>query len=123
MAWVYSQSTGQLSHEISFFRAEGYSGCSKGKNCPDRQFEQNMGPIPRGVWAISGPPYDSAEHGPFILRLTPGPTTDVGARGGFLVHGDSRTAPGTASKGCIILPRPAREAIWHSDDRVLIVVE
>jgi len=32
-------------------------------------------------------------------------------RRGFLIHGDSKLHPGTASKGCIILPRWARELI------------
>ncbi|HYE46677.1 MAG TPA: hypothetical protein VEA44_12995, partial [Caulobacter sp.] len=44
-------------------------------------------------------------------------------RSAFRIHGDSVRAPGTASKGCIILPRAVREAIWRSGDRDLEVVE
>jgi hypothetical protein len=43
-------------------------------------------------------------------------------RSAFFIHGDSRTRPGTASNGCIILSRPTRTAIDRSDDKVLVVV-
>ena len=37
-------------------------------------------------------------------------------------HGDSIAAPGTASDGCVIMPRFARERVWESQDRRLAVV-
>jgi hypothetical protein len=37
------------------------------------------------------------------------------------MHGDSKEHPGCASQGCIILPRPVREQVWHSGDRELEV--
>lgn len=40
----------------------------------------------------------------------------------FRIHGDSIRAPGTASHGCIILPRAIRDRIWASGDRALQVV-
>ena len=66
--------------------------------------------------------FRSAEHGPYVLTLTPAPTTNTFGRSGFLMHGDSIIAPGTASKGCIIMPHDAREQVWNSGDRDLEVV-
>lgn len=41
----------------------------------------------------------------------------------FRIHGDSRLSPGTASEGCIILPRHVRAQISASGDIDLVVVE
>jgi hypothetical protein len=58
---------------------------------------------------------------PDCLDLTP-----VGhkARGRteFLIHGDSKTAPGDASEGCIILPPDVRKKIASSGVTTLEVV-
>ena len=64
-----------------------------------------------------------ASTGPFTLVLAPAPGTETHGRSAFRIHGDSIRLPGTASHGCIILPRPVREAIWASGDRDLEVVE
>jgi hypothetical protein len=52
----------------------------------------------------------------------PDPGTETFGRGEFRIHGDSIAHPGTASHGCIILPRAVRDAIWRSGDRALEVV-
>jgi hypothetical protein len=65
--------------------------------------------------------YDSPRRGPMCLRLEPVGHNAHG-RSAFLVHGDSRKAPGTASEGCIILPPTVRAAVWASGDRELEVV-
>ena len=118
--WVYQQSTGVLSHDLSYV-AEGYSGHGEGKNRPEFQEIADVGPIPVGSWTITGPPQDTPSHGPCVLRLTPSAETDTYGRSGFLLHGDSVVDPGAASMGCIVLPRPVREAIWESGDRDLTV--
>lgn len=41
----------------------------------------------------------------------------------FRIHGDSRLNPGTASVGCIILPRHVREQMSASGDIDLVVTE
>jgi hypothetical protein len=82
----------------------------------------NVGPIPRGDWAIAGPPVDTQDHGPYVLKLHPAPSTETHGRSGFLMHGDSKAHPGSASHGCVILPRAAREEVWQSGDRDLQVV-
>ncbi len=119
--WTYAQKSGNLLQDGQLV-ATGYSGFDDGKNNPDMQAVQNVGPIPQGDWIISGPPINTAEHGPYVLTLTPAPTTNTFGRSGFLMHGDSIIAPGTASKGCIIMPHDAREQVWNSGDRDLEVV-
>lgn len=120
MPWQYVQATGRLIHEGELV-ATGYSGQPQAKNDAAREREHDVGPIPRGRYAI-GRPYNSTKVGPFALPLHPMAGTETYGRGDFRIHGDSRTAPGTASHGCIILPRPARERIEASGDAELEVV-
>jgi hypothetical protein len=120
-SWTYSQTTGELQQDREHV-ATGYSGAGEGKNNPAMQNVANVGPIPRGNWTIIGPPTDTRDHGPCVLRLEPAAETDTRGRSGFLIHGDSKAQPGTASHGCIILPRAVREQVWQSGDRALEVL-
>ncbi len=120
MAWIYEQKTGRLVHEGRIV-AVGYSGHELGKNNPEAQAVHGVGPIPCGDWEIHGPPFQHETAGPHVLRLQPAPDTQTFGRSGFLIHGDAVDAPGTASHGCIILPRAIRDAIWDSGDRYLTV--
>lgn len=127
MTWRYSQSTGVLSRNGAFV-SNGYSGNGRGKNNPSMQAAKAVGPIPRGMWKIVGPPYDSQNVGPYAIKVfaADGTLDDTHAgtgRGAFRIHGDSVRNPGTASHGCIILPRAIRQAVWVSGDRDLEVVE
>jgi len=99
----------------------GYSGYGAGKNSPADQNLPNVGPVPRGTWAI-GAPYDSIHTGPFTLPLTPCEGTETFGRSEFKIHGDSIHDPGNASHGCIILERSVRERINAETDRTLTVV-
>jgi Protein of unknown function (DUF2778) len=119
MAWSYSQSTGTLGHNGTVV-AIGYSGHDRGKNNPDMQQIPNVGPIPQGRYFI-GPPRDSEKVGPFAMPLDPAPETDTFGRSAFMIHGDSIVHPGTASEGCIIMLRDARNQIAASGDNELIV--
>lgn len=119
--WFYEQATGRLSSTESDFVAFGYSGAGAGKDNPAMQSVRDLGPIPQGVYAI-GAPFDSIEHGPFAMRLAPDAANKMFSRSGFLMHGDSREHPGCASRGCIILPRHARETVAASADRELRVL-
>jgi hypothetical protein len=47
--------------------------------------------------------------------------TNTLGRGGFLIHGDSVRAPGTASQGCIIMDPATRQRISSSGDVDLTV--
>lgn len=119
-AWTYAQKSGELQQDGKPV-ATGYSGAGTGKNNPEIQNVPNVGPIPQGDWTIAGPPVDTADHGPYVLRLNPADGTETFGRNGFLMHGDSKEHPGCASHGCIILPRTVREQVWNSGDRELEV--
>lgn len=127
MTWRWDQSAGELSRD-GVFVSKGYSGNGRGKNNPAMQGVAGVGPIPAGRWKIVRV-YDSANVGPFALALDsadakPGNDRhEPTGRSAFRIHGDSIRAPGTASRGCIILPRMIRELIWKSGDRDLVVVE
>lgn len=116
---TYSQSSGKFTCQALI--AFGYSGNGDGKNNPAKQDVHNVGPIPQGEWTIVGEPFDTTTHGPFVLRLEPKDGTETFGRSGFLIHGDSVTHPGTASEGCIILPRIMRQTIWSSGERDVLV--
>lgn len=120
LAWTYRQETGELLHEGAHV-ATGYSGAGPGKNNPQMQTVPNVGPIPQGDWTIVGPPADTEQHGPYVLKLQPDEQTETFGRSGFLMHGDSKESPGSASHGCVVLPRPVREQVWESGDRDLEV--
>ena len=124
--WTYVQRTGELLHS-GVHEAFGYSGYDdpatgqQGKNNPDLENVHEVGPIPVGTYSI-GPPHDTLTHGPYVLPLTPDPTTQTFGRSAFLIHGDSVVEPGTASRGCIIMPRTVRTDIVLSGDRRLEVI-
>lgn len=97
-------------NERAIYEAQGYSGRGACKNNPDCEHIRNEGPLPFGRYRI-GIPFDHRRVGPLAFRLDrvdDGPTF---GRSGFLIHGDNRANPGQASSGCIILSRPARDAI------------
>ncbi len=103
-------STGHLYDDAVLLDSRAYSGQPEARNNPARVRERSMGPIPPGFYRI-GTAYKHPTKGPVVMRLTPVAGTDVFGRSGFLIHGDSIKAPGTASHGCIITTRKAREHI------------
>ena len=70
MTWRYDQSSGELTHNGKFI-SRGYSGHQLGKNNPLLEGKVATGPLPRGMWKIGGPPYNSANVGPYALHLSP----------------------------------------------------
>ena len=118
--WTYNQATGVLSKDGEAV-GNGYSGFGEGKNNPEMQQVEDIGPIPKGTYEI-GSPHDTASHGPFVMALSPAPGTEMFGRNGFLIHGDSIADPGTASHGCIILARNVRDTIAASGDDQIEVV-
>jgi Protein of unknown function (DUF2778) len=141
VTWTYSQRTGALMSPYGALAGTGYAGAGAGKNNPDLETLHNIGPVPRGVYDVTGPectrftiPRDSAcpvcpdcggtsahHHGPYVLRLHPRPGTEMFGRAGFLVHGDNPLH--TASEGCIIQPIATRRMLAASPQRVLEVTE
>jgi hypothetical protein len=118
--WEYSQKFGTLQRDGELV-ARGYSGNGDGKNNPLKQNVKGVGPIPRGNYIVTLKPIDTVSHGPCVLVLTPAPSNEMFGRSAFLIHGDSKSAPGSASKGCIIVGRAARERIAASGDSLLRV--
>lgn len=119
--WIYSQSNGQLWCPQGFKLDTGYSGFGEGKNNPRFEASKNIGPIPRGKWFI-GEMYNSDKVGNYAIRLHPNGHESLG-RYGFLIHGDSISNPGKASRGCIILSRDIRFNIHDNLCDDLMVIE
>ena len=121
MPWTYRQRSGELlfdGHKVSV----GYSGRGENQNNPASQCIVGEGPIPRG-WYTVGRPFNDLHMGPFVLGLEPHPSNSMFCRSQFYCHGDNASAPGTASRGCIILDRASRTALFRSGDFRLEVVE
>ena len=119
--WIWDQSAGELTRDGELV-STGYSGNGRGKNNPSMQDAKNVGPIPAGMWNIAALQEVSPNVGPYALVLEPQTGTNTFGRTDFRIHGDSIADPGSASHGCIILPRKVREQIWRSGDRDLQVV-
>lgn len=116
---IYNQKTGILTTDNLTIIGTGYSGFGIGKNNPNMDSIKNTGPIPKGIYHI-GKPYDSPHTGPFSLPLIPDPSNNMYGRSAFLCHGDD--GKGTASHGCIIMPRKTREYLNTSPDKILKVI-
>lgn len=119
--WIYKQSTGELFDANHQLIARGYAGKGDHKNRPEDQHVPNMGPLPQGRYTLNEP-RTSAKTGPYAMDLTPHKENNMFGRSSFQMHGDSIKAPGTASSGCIIMPRNIRELVWRSGDRELQVI-
>ena len=118
MGWIYSQSTGILSHGEPI--GKGYSGHGQGLNNPKMEMVHSVGPIPKGVWEI-GTWFDDKHLGVCVAALRPTDQNTFG-RGGFFIHGDNKNMNFTASDGCIILSRQLRESIKKSNEKYIEVV-
>jgi hypothetical protein len=118
--WTYVQKTGELLRD-GLHIAVGYSGWNHGKNNPETQNVEEVGPIPVGKYFI-GAPHDTLTHGPFVLPLTADPGNEMFGRSAFLMHGDSVVDPGTASRGCIIMSLAVRTEVAESGDMLLQVI-
>jgi len=126
MPWTFEIVTGKMFNPAGTFVSAGYSGGNKGRNPegvdnPADEGIPNVGPLPEGLYTF-GTPVDHSQLGPFAIPLIPDPANDMRGRGNFFCHGDSTSLDHSASEGCIIQPRPTREAMWNSDDRSIQVV-
>lgn len=100
---------------------DAYSGKGQHRNKAASQVVEDFGPIPEGNWRvqeITDPNYfKTHSYKPPVFRLVPDEATEerVGKDGmgrkpnTFLIHGNSDN--NDASKGCIILNKPARERL------------
>lgn len=117
MPWQYDQSSGELRLNGTFI-GKGYSGRGVGRDNPDMEDEESIGPIPQGTYTI-GSAYNSSKVGPLAIILEPS-GHDAHGRTDFRVHGDNRA--NDASEGCIIMDKSIRKQIINSSDKVLEVV-
>jgi hypothetical protein len=120
MTWQYHQKSGVLFQDGKLLTS-GYSGHDAGFNNPALESDVGIGPIPRGMWTIGAFGNGHPHLGPLVAALTP-KGHDAHGRSAFFIHGDNAKADHSASHGCIILPRFAREAIARSGDTALEVV-
>jgi hypothetical protein len=134
VSFTYRQRTGELLRDGELVGV-GYSGLDdgdgvaepgEGRNDPAAQGVRNVGPIPAGRYVI-GPAFTHPTKGGLVMGLAPLPGTDTLGRSGFLIHGDSRRAPGTASQGCIVLERDLRllvsDCVADGDDELEVVAD
>ena len=119
MSWEYSQHSKTLKHNGHIITT-GYSGRNEGLNNPDMEGSPNVGPIPRGRYTI-GRSYHHETKGPVTMKLSLYGHNALG-RSNFSIYGDNNRLNSTASEGCIILNREARELISASGDAMLDVV-
>ena len=125
--WTFNTTTGELTRDGAHV-TNGYSGFGNGKLNPDMENVPDIGPIPMGRYTMElitgrdGEPMDYEGKKKPVLRLDPDPTNQMFGRAGFLIHGDSVSAPGTASHGCIIENHDFRQQIVDSGDTDLQVV-
>lgn len=68
MSWIYEQSTGNLSRSHRLV-ARGYAGKGSGKNNPEMEGQQNVGPLPKGKYTITGQPLTHPHTGKYSIRL------------------------------------------------------
>lgn len=111
---IYEQATGRMYEPLPNGSRRlvgvGYAGKAPHINKTEAESFKAFGPIPRGVWRVLSP-YDHARLGPISMPLIAEKATETFGRSGFFIHGDNRRGNRTASSGCIILGRAAREYI------------
>ena len=131
MAWRYSQSTGELWKPDGTSAGFGFSGQPPGINDPAFQFKHSVGPLPQGLYDMTGWIENDPHLGMCVIVLKARPETLMTNRDGnsFRIHGPrSLTKHGLAeflksSEGCFIYGDcVSRRAMWTSGDRVLLVV-
>jgi RHS repeat-associated protein len=132
LCWIYSQSTGQLTHvdasgNVDYTANGGYSGYGAGlmnpamQNVQSQQPGDSAGPIPQGEYSIGAPHY-SPNTGPMTMNLDPIKGTNTFGRTLLRIHGDNNAHNHTASTGCIVEPPNVRKRIADSRDNCLKVV-
>lgn len=114
MKLIYTLSKGSLAYvaegENPRIIGRGYSGHPPYVNDAAAASLKARGPIPRGVYRVSHP-WDHVRLGPVSFFLEPDPSNVMFRRSGFFIHGDNEYGNNSASNGCIILPRKARDEV------------
>lgn len=125
MPWLYEQASGFLYDPagVKLF-PPGYSGAfGIWQNNPKLQNIPMFGCIPAGWYTRGRVIPDDPETGISSIELIPDAANNMFGRDDMRMHGDSRTSPGHASKGCIIQAHPNRLEFSISEDLRLQVVD
>ncbi len=119
--WTYKISDGELLDPNGHFAGTGYSGkAGDWRNNPNAVAQSGLGPIPPGSYSI-GVAHTSPNTGPITMDLDPLAGTNVFGRSLFRIHGDSKNHD--ASHGCLVIGPSIRQAISHSADKILHVID
>lgn len=110
--FIYHQKTGVLLDDQGHQLALGWAGNHEGKNNPDMQQVRCVGPLPQGTYKVEPWISQHPHLGPDVAPLTQVAGETYG-RGDFFIHGPSVASDryGEESKGCIVIPRPMRQAV------------
>lgn len=108
----YSQSSGAITKDDGTLVTHGWAGHGNGKNNPTMQDQHELGPLPRGVYAVGKWEARHGNLGPIVASLTQTSGNTFG-RSAFYIHGPDTNPKeyGQESKGCIVIPRPGRLAV------------
>jgi RHS repeat-associated protein len=130
LCWVYSQSTGRLTHVDPTGNvtnvATGYAGIGTGVNNPALQNVASTGPLPQGSYTVGPQKTNVTSDGhrlPASMRLIPDTSNQMFNRAGFLIHGPHANDQHNSSNGCPIFPRQVRDQIGNSNDTCFRVVQ
>jgi RHS repeat-associated protein len=130
LCWVYSQSTGRLTHVDATGNvtnvATGYAGIGTGVNNPALQNVASTGPLPQGSYTVGPQQTNVTSDGhrlPASMRLIPDTSNQMFNRAGFLIHGPHANDQHNSSNGCPIFPRQVRDQIGNSNDTCFRVVQ
>jgi len=119
---TYSQSAGLITNNDGATVALGWAGHGQGLNNPIMEDVQAVGPLPRGLYRV-GKWQNHPRLGPMCAPLTQIEGETFG-RSGFWVHGpaiDPRRT-GQESEGCIVIPRPGRQAVHDlNPDQIQVI--
>lgn len=121
----YSQTTGHITSDDGTLITTGWSGHGDCKNDPTKEDVVSTGPLPRGLYWVQ--PWEDLHPGlgPMVAYLKPDMINDMHGRGSFYIHGPAmdKAKYGQESKGCIVIPRPGREAVKFLNPATITVLE
>lgn len=118
--WTYQIAAGRLCRPFGGGRIfSAYSGRGAYRDQSAHTDKVGQGPLPVGVYRALEP-RDHPRLGPQAIPLEPWGGNQMFGRSAFYVHGDNRRGDFSASAGCIIAPRSARDIIAAGD--IILVI-
>ncbi|QAR33411.1 DUF2778 domain-containing protein [Geovibrio thiophilus] len=96
----------------------GYAGINRGLNNPAMEQVPFVGPLPKGIYEITGHNSDIATYNILLEKIKVDSKRDS-----FRIHGGKPEPDRTASQGCTILDLTTRKKILASKIQYLEVVK